>query len=122
MSENKLGVALVNEVCFLCGEKREEIVMNSILTESKAKAVEELHGKTVGYFMCDTCTKALKTGIGLIECDEAKTDDKSNPWRTGRICVIKEEAFDRIFTDVDKSKRILFIPIEVSEEIGLFKE
>lgn len=122
MEDSKIGVALVNHSCFLCGHKTEEIIMNTILSENRAKEIEKLHGKTVGHNICETCEKALEVGIGLIEVDESKTTDRNNPWRTGRICVIKESAFDEIFNkDVDKSKRIIYIPIEVSETIGLFK-
>lgn len=119
---NELGVAMVNYKCFLCGHKTEEIVLNTVLSKKKAEEIEELHGKTVGHNICETCEKALEIGIGLIEVDESKITDRNDPWRTGRICVIKESAFDEIFNkDVDKSKRIVYIPIEVSETIGLFK-
>ena len=119
---DKLGVALVNHICFLCGEKTEEIVLNTVLTEKNAEEVKALHGKTVGHNICKTCEEALKIGIGIIEVDESKTTNIKNPWRTGRICVIREEAFDKIFKEVDKSKRIIYLPIEVSNQIGLFKE
>jgi hypothetical protein len=120
--KNILGVALVKEACPICGKEQDgPIIMNTRLTENLAKQVEDLHGKVIGYSKepCTECQDLMSKGFLLIECDESKTEDRKNPWRTGRQWVVTHEAANRMFKGVDLSKGIAFIPIEVSEAIGL---
>lgn len=120
--EKILGVALTKEACRLCGKEVDgPIVMNSRLTKNEAKKAEDLHGECIGYAEkpCEECQGLMKQGFLLIECDESKTEDHSNPWRTGRQWVIKQEAAKRIFQNADLSKGAAFIPIEVSDMLGL---
>ena len=60
---DKLGVSLVKYLCPICGNEAEEgIIMNSLLTKKNAKAVEQLHGKTIGFaeHPCKECSN-IKT-------------------------------------------------------------
>lgn len=46
MSENKIGFALVHEICPICGKPmNEQILMNSVLSKKYAKEIENVHGK-----------------------------------------------------------------------------
>lgn len=50
MSENKIGFALVHEICPICGKPmNEQILMNSVLSKKYAKEIENVHGKAIGY-------------------------------------------------------------------------
>ena len=123
MKNEILEVALVKEACPLCAALQDgPIVMNTRLTKNEAAKVKELHGKTIGYMdkPCDKCQKMMSVGILLIECDEEKTEDEKNPYRTGRQFVITEEAAQRIFND-DRiiKKRSGFITSEVTTMLGL---
>lgn len=50
MSENKIGVALVHEICPICGKPmNEQILMNTVLSKKYAKEIENVNGKAIGY-------------------------------------------------------------------------
>lgn len=50
MSENKIGFALVHEICPICGKPmNEQILMNSVLSKKYAKEIENVHGKAIGF-------------------------------------------------------------------------
>lgn len=60
MSENKIGIALVHEICPICGKPmNEQILMNSVLSKKYAKEIENVHGKAIGYSKtaCEDCSK-----------------------------------------------------------------
>lgn len=60
MSENKIGFALVHEICPICGKPmNEQILMNSVLSKKYAKEIENVHGKAIGYSKtaCEDCSK-----------------------------------------------------------------
>ena len=118
-----IGTALVHENCPICGKKiNEQIMMNSTLTEKNAKEIKSLHNKSVGYSEepCDECKELKKQGFIFIEVDESKTEDKSNPYRTGNMWVIKKEAAERIITNKDIiDVGASFIDMIVAKQIGL---
>jgi len=118
-----IGTALVHENCPICGKKiNEQIMMNSTLTEKNAEEIKSLHNKSVGYSEepCDECKELKKQGFIFIEVDESKTEDKSNPYRTGNMWVIKKEAAERIITNKDIiDAGVSFIDMIVAKQIGL---
>ena len=118
-----IGTALVHENCPICGKKiNEQIMMNSRLTEKNAEEIKSFHNKSVGYSEepCDECKELKKQGFIFIEVDESKTEDKSNPYRTGNMWVIKKEAAERIITNKDIiDAGVSFIDIIVAKQIGL---
>ena len=120
-TESKLGVALVHHICPACGcQTGEEILMNTRLSVPMAKKVEAAHGKAIGYEWCDTCKEASKIGVGLIQVDEAKTTDQTDPWRTGKVTFIKDEAYLHIFgTDKLPERKLAYLTIEAWDKIGL---
>lgn len=74
MSENKIGFALVHEICPICGKPmNEQILMNSVLSKKYAKEIENVHGKAIGYSKtaCEDCSKykkdIIKKIMGLIK-------------------------------------------------------
>lgn len=127
--KEKLGVALVKRACRVCQTTVDaEMVMNTNLTAKNAEKVEEMHGQVVGWIegdlgMCPECAEQAKDGCFLITVDEEKTgDDVSNPWRTGRIFVIKDEAVKKAFGDRADDiikHRACFIPDQVAQMFGL---
>ncbi len=96
MSKKLLGTALVKRLCPVClKEQDSEILMNTALTEKNAKQVENLHGKVVGFSdkCCDECKEKLppEKGSWLVVVDLSKTEDKSNPHRTGQLFGVSKE-------------------------------
>lgn len=119
-TKNKLGVALVKRACRLCASVYDgDIVMNTILSERRAAEVEKLHGQVVGYLdkPCDKCQELMKQGFLVIEVDEDKTDDVSNPYRTGRQYVIKHEFAVRILGEEGVKKGVAFITDKAWKQI-----
>ena len=100
MRENPLGVALIK--CFFCG-KDKGIVMNTRLHPALACRVEEMNGKAIDKEPCDKCKELMKQGIMFCSVRDGEKGD--NPYRTGNLCVIKEEACEKMF-DADFFKHI----------------
>lgn len=70
MSNSGIGVAIVHEVCPICGKPmNESILMNSKIGPKYAKEVEEANGKAIGYSRdaCNQCS-LMKYFCGGIEC------------------------------------------------------
>lgn len=69
MSENKIGIALVHEICPICGKPmNEQILMNSVLSKKYAKEIENVHGKAIGYSKtaCEDCSKYKDEAVKCI--------------------------------------------------------
>lgn len=84
MSENKIGVALVHEICPICGKPmNEQILMNTVLSKKYAKEIENVHGKAIGYSKtaCEDCSKYKDEAVMCIAIDEAKSEP-NNPYFT----------------------------------------
>ena len=122
MKESTLGVALVKEACPLCGALSDgPIVMNSILSEERAKEVKALNGKTIGYSEepCKECKSVMEQAFLIIGIVEAKTNDNSNPYRSGNQWGIKKEAAIEMFGEEMCKKGVAFIDILIANEIEL---
>jgi hypothetical protein len=122
--ENKLGVALTKEACPLCGSLHDkEIVMNTRLSESLAKKVEELHGKVTGLMKhpCDSCKDMMSKGfllIGIVEEKSGKT--YAEIYRSGNQWVISNESAAHIFEgNPQLEKGFSFIDVKAAEKLGL---
>ena len=122
--ENTVGVALTK--CFFCGEDN-EIILNTRLSSRMAKKVEAMHGKVLNKRPCSKCEKLMQQGIMFISVRDGETDKETNnnPYRTGKICVIKDEAVQRmgitpkeLLNDILK-KRMCFIEDTVWKNLGL---
>ena len=124
MSETKLGVALVKEACPICGKLQDgPIVMNTILSEYRAKQVEEMNGKTIGYSKepCDECKDLMSKGFLVIGYVESKTDFDEKPinfYRSGNQWVIKPESAVRMFGEEHCQKGVLFLSVEAADKMG----
>ena len=124
MNNKDLGVALVKEACFVCAAIYDgSIVMNTRLSPTQAKKVEELNGQVVGYLPepCEKCKELMSKGFLLVGIIEEKSDDKSNPYRSGNQWVVTNDYASRL---LEKEPDILtrgwsFIDIEIAKTIGL---
>ena len=101
-TENKLGVALVKEMCPVCMKESEAIVMNRTLSKESKEEVEKMHGIVVGFSqdLCEECetarTKDGADGVYLIGVDMEKTTDRDNPYRSGKILCVKRDALEGV--------------------------
>ncbi len=122
--DKKLGVALTKTLCSICAitEMDGDIVLNTVLTESNAKKVEDMHGKVVAWSKepCPACQDMKSKGFVLIGVDEDRTDDVTNPWRTGNIWCVKQEAAEIIFAGQPVPESgVAFVDIKVCKQVGL---
>lgn len=101
MSDN-FSVALMH--CFLCGDPG-PIVMNTKLTKRHAETVEQMHGKTAPGMYCSECEEHLKDGIAFLSVRDDESGE--DPYRTGRMAIIKEEKVRQILEGQEILDRIL---------------
>ena len=112
------AVGMVN--CFFCGEPK-GIIMNTRLTKKNAKQIKEIHNHAIDYEPCDKCKALMKQGIMFVSVRDGESGN--NPYRTGKMCVIKEEAVKNMVSPelYEHLKRVRFGFIEDSiwEQLGL---
>ena len=93
----KYGVNPAIPVCFYCGKEKNEILLlgNNYKQEAPRHAVWD-------HRPCDQCRDYMKQGIiliGVIGVDEAKSGDRSKPYRTGQFVVVSEAWVRRTLND-----------------------
>lgn len=126
MSYN-LGISLVKYLCPICGEVADEgIIMNSLLTEKNAKAVEELNDKAVGFadHACKECAKYKDKVVYFIGIDATKSES-NNPYRTGQLVGVKKDAdivshCNKFIRTLKDNSQYCFIDKDAGEKIGLW--
>lgn len=94
--------------CIICGGDKNEIALLGAAYKGQApmKMVTSLEP-------CDTCKEQyLKDGIMLVEASERRVP-------TGRVVVIKEEAFTKVFNTPTPPKRICMVEQGVFEKVGI---
>ena len=128
MSDSKLGVARVKYACPICGQVKEDlsaIVINSLLTESMAKKVEDMHDKVVGIAEkpCKECQSYIDQGaFFIIGVDSDKTEETSNPYRTGHLVGIKKTSeFYKNLPDEYKKKDAVFMDYREMQKLGMIR-
>lgn len=117
---NNLEVAMIK--CYFCG-KDKGLVMNTRLTQKHAEEIKKMHGHAIDYEPCDECKKLMKEGIMFISVKDGESGN--NPYRTGKMCVIKDEAVKKftspeMFEQVKKT-RMAFIEDSIWDMLGLPK-
>ena len=132
MSDNKLGVALVKELCPICCKEMDgPIIMNKRLTNPQKKKVENMNGKVIGFadHCCKECAEYKDDAVFFISIDESKSNNNSlkELYRTGKISGIKKDSDiikqlkDYIVTIKDGTQMI-FIDEEAGKKLGVFKD
>jgi len=127
MEKNKLGVSLVKYLCPVCGKETDEgIIMNSLLTEKNAKAVEELNGKAIGFadHVCGECTKYKDNAVFFIGIDASKSQP-NNPYRTGQLVAVRKDSdlvehLAKYILELRDHAKYCFIEEDAGKKIGLW--
>jgi hypothetical protein len=106
----KYGVNATLTICFYCGGETGVALLGLLKGDAEAPKRTCLDSAP-----CASCAEHIKEGVFLIEVDEEKSPDRNNPWRTGRLCVVKEEAIKRMlepgdFLDSILKQRVAFVP------------
>ena len=101
--------------CFVCGEGKD------ILLHRHFKDISVLNNKAISKEPCDKCKAYMAQGIIVISMRDNELD-RDNPYRTGGWWVIKEDAMNRMFHNIDFAKnRVMFIEDSACAKIGLQK-
>lgn len=129
--DEKHGVNPSLEVCFYCGEdigvvlfgKLHTTLRSSFEKQGMSRDGEAPRRVAMSQTPCDKCVELMKQGVLFVSVDVSKTEDQRNPYRSGCVAVIKDEAISRMF-DEDTAKDLLekraaFIPDEVWDALGL---
>jgi len=120
--EKKIGVALVHELCPVCAKEMDgSIFINQKLSEKEAKNVEKMNGKVIwSKELCLDCKDMKTKGFILIGAVEAKTQDATNPYRSGNVWCVKQEVADQLFAPHPAPPSgIAFVDVTVAEQMQL---
>ena len=117
----KYGVNPTIPGCFWCGKLKNEIaLMGRIGDGRKGEDFEAKMGVVLDYEPCNECQKKWSLGIALLEASETPNSEKQpsyfsdkDIYPTGRYCVMKKEAFTRIFDQNLPKKGITLVDREV---------
>lgn len=97
----KLDIALIHELCpVYLTPVNEQILLGKTLTENQIGSLEKnFHGKSIAISkeLSENAKKEIGDGVFLIEIDPKRSEDMSNPFRTGNIIGISKDAFLRWF-------------------------
>ena len=116
-------VAMIYHACPVCGNKHDE----QILIHKRLRDLSKMDKQVVGYSKdpCKQCQEYMTMGLLIIEVDDA-TSTPNNPYRTGKVYVIKREAGEQIFTEVFNQpypeKNCCFMTSEVTAKLGITGE
>lgn len=108
MKKENEFVAMIHELCIICGAK----VNESIAIHKRLGDLSKINGQATGFadHPCDECKKGIDMGaIMVIVIDENKTTDMHDPktwFRTGHVFGFKKQAIQKWITDTEKYKDV----------------
>jgi hypothetical protein len=110
----KFGVNPTILQCFLCGEDKNELAL--LGAGYKGEAPKHM---CINKEPCDKCKGYMEQGVILIGVKDGESGD--NPFRTGRFCVIRDEAVKRMLKDSSAplKSRVAFIEESTWVALGL---
>lgn len=90
------------DTCFICGKETNIVLFGAAYKDENGKRAKAPMRTCTGD-ICDNCKKVIdEGGIFFIAVKDGKSDN--NPWRTGQVSAIKEEAVQRMFPDFPYQK------------------
>ena len=126
--EHPFEVSLVKYACPICGKINEDdsaIVMNTELTEKAANKVKEMHNQCVGFSEkpCKECQSYIDKGaMFIIGIDVEKSDNMSNPYRSGHLVGIKRESeFVKHLPEEYQKKDAIFMDYKEMQQLGMIE-
>ena len=102
----KHGLNPMLDVCPICGKDNGSILLPGQINKTDDEAP---HRAIVTNTPCDECKHHMELGVILIEVDSDLTTDPKNPWRTGRMAVVKEERAREVFGEKFGDARVAFV-------------
>lgn len=124
----KYGVNPTIPVCFWCGKEKNEIaLMGHIGDRRKGEDIEAPKNMILDYEPCEDCRKNMNLGVTVMEVSYVPIREGFPPiqddlYPTGRWCVIREEAADRIFGDNLNGQNKVFVDQDVYQMFAQAEE
>lgn len=118
MSKLKLhkefGLNPTMPICFYCGEDKGELILLGASYKGEAPSRMSLDTSP-----CDTCIGYMEQGIILLSVTDNTKEGDDNPYRTGRMSVIKEEAALKMFGESLGEARMAYVTDGMWDEFNL---
>lgn len=117
----KHGVNPTIPVCFWCGREKNEVALMGYLKGKGGEDIAAPMHMVIDYEPCDECRQNMTQGFTLIEAT-SKPNAASNVeiqrgvYPTGRYAVLRREAAERIFVNLD-GKDKGFVTPEIFEQM-----
>ena len=124
---DEAGVALVKEACPICCKLIDgPIVIGKQFNKKRAKEINKTNRQVIGFSdkPCPECQKLIDEGVFfIIGVDISKTNDYSNPYRSGHIVGITKECdFYKLMPSDWKQKDACLMDYKEMIELGLINE
>lgn len=98
----KYGINPSVDTCFICGKETNVVLLGTSYKDENGKTAEAPRKVCTGQ-LCDNCQKVIDEG-GIFFITVKDGESGNNPWRTGQIGALKEEAVQRMFPDFPYKK------------------
>lgn len=96
------GVNPSTDTCFICGKETSVVLFGTSYKDENGKTSKSPQRVCTGQ-LCDDCQKVIdEGGIFFIAVKDGERGD--NPYRTGQIIAVKEEAVQRMFPNFPYKK------------------
>ena len=124
---DEVGIALAKEACPICCKPMDgPILIGNKIGKEYAEKVNAINGQIIGFAAkpCPECQKLIDEGVFfIIGVDISKTDDYSNPYRSGHIVGITKECdFYKEMPDNWKQKDACLMDYKEMIKLGLINE
>jgi hypothetical protein len=117
----KHGVNPSLQQCFYCGEAMGVILFGKLKPKDGDRDPAAPRMVCLDKEPCNTCKKLMEQGVMLVSVRDGESGE--NPHRTGRLCVLREDAIRRIFAsefaDTVCKSRFAFVEDKMWAMIGL---
>lgn len=100
------------ETCHICGKEMGVVLFGASYKDENGKPAEAPHKICMGH-ICDDCKKVIDDG-GIFFIEVRDGESGNNPYRTGRIIAVKEDAVKNIFEGYNK---VNYVEHSVWEEL-----
>ena len=98
----KYGLNPSIDTCFICGKETKLVLFGTSYKDENGKTAKAPM-KTCTGDICDDCKEIIEEG-GIFFIAVKDGESGKNPWRTGQIGALKEEAVQRMFPNFPYQK------------------
>lgn len=96
------GINPSTDTCFICGKEISVVLFGTAYKDENGKTAEAPKKVCTGQ-LCDNCQKVIDEG-GIFFIAVKDGESGKNPYRTGQVAALKEEAVQKMFPDFSYQK------------------